>query len=120
MDPFEPAMRSIIKKHVGRGHIDIRVQLASSLGGSGLDLDKVATGGLYARRSREAAKQYGIAEQPRSQRCVPNSGHSERDGRARTARRPSKRPSLQLLEQALTTLNEFRAREGAELGRGDA
>ena len=30
MDPFEAAMRSTIKRHVGRGHLDIRVQLVSS------------------------------------------------------------------------------------------
>src|SRR6476620_11605492 len=63
MDPFEAAMRSAIKKHVGRGHLDVRVQLASSSGASGISLDKPRLQ-AYMAAFQEAATQYSIEDKP--------------------------------------------------------
>ena len=113
LDAFESAMRSTIKKHVGRGHIDIRVQLASSSGGSGLNLDK---GRLeaYMTAYREASAHYGIAEPADLNAAFRIPGIlSEAAGFELP---PSfEAPFLALLEKALATLNVFREREGAEL-----
>lgn len=113
IDPFEAAMRSAIKRHVARGHIDVRVQLVPASGGSGLSLDKARLE-AYVAAYREAASRYGITVPPDINAAFAIPGVlSEAAGIELT---PSfEQPFLALLEQALTTLNEFRVREGAEL-----
>jgi uncharacterized protein (TIGR00255 family) len=113
IDPFEPALRSLIKKHVARGHIDIRFQLASKVSGAGLSLDKARLE-AYMHAYREAAKQYGINAQPdlgtvfRTPGILSdNSGFEPPPG--------FEVELLKLMGEALATLNEFRSREGAEL-----
>jgi uncharacterized protein (TIGR00255 family) len=113
MDPFEAAMRSAIKKHVGRGHLDVRVQLASSSGGSGISLDKPRLQ-AYMAAFQEAAKQYAIEDKPDLNSAFRIPGILSDTGGIELV--PAfEQPFLQLLEQALTILNEFRAREGSEL-----
>jgi uncharacterized protein (TIGR00255 family) len=113
LDPFEAAMRSAIKKYVARGHIDVRVQLASSGGSKGLEVDK---GRLeaYVRAYNDAARQHGISDPPDLNAAFRIPGIlSDASGFELPAN--FEHPLLELLEQALATLNEFRAREGAEL-----
>ena len=113
IDPFEAAMRSTIKKHVGRGHIDIRVQLASSSGAAGLYLDRARLE-AYVSAYKEAAAQYGISSPPDLNTAFRIPGILS--DAARVELSPAfEQPFIALLEQALTTLNEFRSREGAEL-----
>ena len=113
MDPFEAAMRSTIKRHVGRGHLDIRVQLASSLGGSGINLDNSRLR-AYMAAFQEAAKQYDLEDKPDLNAAFRVPGVlSDTGGLDLPA--TFEQPFLQLFEQTLETLNEFRAREGAEL-----
>jgi uncharacterized protein (TIGR00255 family) len=113
LDPFEPAMRSLIKKHVARGHIDIRVQLASKGGGAGVGLDKQRLE-AYMQAYREAAKQYGINAQPDLGVVFRTPGILS-DTSGLELPTGFEAELLKLLEQALATLNQFRSREGAEL-----
>jgi uncharacterized protein (TIGR00255 family) len=113
MDPFEAAMRSTIKKYLGRGHLDVRVQLVSSLGGSGINLDNSRLR-AYMAAFQEAAQQYGLEDKPDLNAAFRVPGVlSDTGGLELPA--TFEQPFLQLFEQALETLNEFRAREGAEL-----
>jgi uncharacterized protein (TIGR00255 family) len=113
IDPFEPAMRSLIKKHVARGHVDIRVQVASKSGGAGLSLDRARLD-AYMHAFRDAAKQYGINAQPDLGAVFRTPGIlSDTSGLELPA--GFEADFLKLLSQALTVLNEFRAREGSEL-----
>jgi uncharacterized protein (TIGR00255 family) len=113
MDPFEAAVRSMIKQHVARGHLDVRVQLASASGGSGISLDRTRLK-AYIAAYREAAEHYGIESEPDLNIAFRTPGIlTETSG---IELPPTfEQPFLNLLEQALTTLNEFRSREGAEL-----
>jgi uncharacterized protein (TIGR00255 family) len=113
MDPFEAAMRSTIKKHVGRGHLDVRVQLASSSGGSGISLDKPRMQ-AYMAAYQEAARQYAVDAKPDLNAAFRVPGILS-DTSGIELPPTFEQPFLQLLERALVTLNEFRAREGAEL-----
>lgn len=113
MDPFEPAMRSLIKKHVARGHLDVRVQLASKGGGAGLTLDKARLE-AYMHAYRDAAKQYGINAQPALDMIFRTPGILS-DTSGMEIPEGFESELLKLLDQALETLNEFRTREGAEL-----
>lgn len=113
IDPFEPAMRSLIKKHVARGHLDIRVQLAAKGGGTGLSLDKPRLE-AYMHAYREAAKQYGINAQPDLGAVFRTPGILT-DTSGLEVPEGFEAELLKLLEQALRRLNEFRTREGGEL-----
>ena len=65
---------------------------------------------------QEAAKQYGLEDKPDLNAAFRIPGVlSDTGGLDLPA--TFEQPFLQLFEQALETLNEFRAREGAELAR---
>jgi uncharacterized protein (TIGR00255 family) len=113
VDPFEPAMRLLIKKHVARGHLDIRVQLASKGGGAGLNVDKARLES-YMQAYRNAAEQYGIDAQPDLGAAFRTPGIlSDTSGMEVPASFEAE--LLKLLEEALSTLNAFRSREGSDL-----
>ena len=112
-DPFEGAIRAAIKRAILRGHIDIRCSLA--LSGNG------AAGGLnvplfkaYLAAFRQAAAEEGLAAEPDLNRILQHpgmfgaAGDQEPDAALEGA-------VLSVLEQAAGALNQFRAREGAEL-----
>jgi uncharacterized protein (TIGR00255 family) len=113
LDPFEAAVRSTIKRHVGRGHLDVRVQLASSSGGSGISLDKSRLQ-AYMAAYREAAGQYAIDAKPDLNNAFRVPGMLSDTSGIELSPGFEQR-FLLLLEHALMTLNEFRSREGAEL-----
>jgi uncharacterized protein (TIGR00255 family) len=103
IDPYESAMRSLIKQYVARGHVDIRVQLAAKGGGAGFSADKARLAG-YMAAYREAAEIYGIT------------APADLNIAFRIQGMLTDTSGLELpVEEALKTLNEFRAREGAEL-----
>lgn len=112
-DPFETAMRSTIKKHVARGHVDVRVQLAASGTSAGFSLDKARLDG-YMAAYQEAARYYRIFAEADLNAVFRVPGILG-DAAGIELSPEFEPPFLQLLEQALTTLNEFRGREGAEL-----
>lgn len=113
VDPFEPAMRSIIKKHVNRGHLDVRIQVTPAGGAAGLNYDKARLE-AYMNAYREAAREYKIFAEADLNAAFRIPGIL---GEAAGVELPPsfEQPFLQLLEQALKTLNEFRSREGGEL-----
>src|SRR5688500_14131341 len=59
MDPFETAMRSALKRHTTRGHIDIRVQLSRGNGTGTVGLDAARLEG-YVAAFRSASEKYGL------------------------------------------------------------
>lgn len=112
MDPFENSMRTAVKRAVNRGHVDIRVQLATS--GSGpLGVDPVRLD-AYINTFRAAAAKYGLNHEPdlniafRLQGMLTDSSVPELPPGFEA-------PLLQLLDRALEALNQFRLREGSEL-----
>src|SRR4051794_25746462 len=113
IDPFEAGMRSTIKKHVARGHIDVRVQLSSVSDAAGFTLDKARLAG-YMAAYQEAAHQYGIATKPDLSATFRIPGILN-DASGTELPAAFEQPFLELLEQALVNLNEFRTREGSEL-----
>jgi uncharacterized protein (TIGR00255 family) len=114
IDPYESAMRSLIKQYVARGHVDVRVQLAAKAGGGGgLGADKARLAG-YMAAYREAAEIYGITTPPDLNIAFRIQGMlTDTSGLELPA--SFEKEFLALLEDALKTLNEFRVREGAEL-----
>jgi uncharacterized protein (TIGR00255 family) len=113
LNPFEGAMRAAMKRTILRGHVDVRCSILSATNG--------ASGGLnvplfhaYLAAFRNAAAQEGLSTQPDLNQAfrIPGmfgaSAEAELDSALEGV-------ILPVLEEAVEMLNQFRAREGAEL-----
>ncbi|HTS75656.1 MAG TPA: YicC/YloC family endoribonuclease [Bryobacteraceae bacterium] len=111
-DPFEAAIRAMIKSRVARGHVEVRVTLpAASTNGSGWNRTLVDD---YLKAFREAAAAHGIEAAPDLNAAFRIPGVF---GEAAEAEAPAGAETalLDALTVALEELNVFRAREGAEI-----
>jgi uncharacterized protein (TIGR00255 family) len=112
LDALENAMRAVIKRSVLRGHIDVRcsAQRASN-GSSGLNLPLLRS---YLAAFRKAASEEGIEARPDLNRILllPGMFGAAAEGEPDPA---SESAILGAIEEAAEKLNQFRAREGAEL-----
>ncbi len=115
LDPHEAAMRAAIKRAVLRGHVDIRCALVrpgDQLPG-GLNVPLFHS---YLTAFRQAAAEAGLDAQPDVNRIFLYPGmfgaaeEQETDASIESA-------VIAAIEEALQVLNQFRAREGAELVR---
>jgi uncharacterized protein (TIGR00255 family) len=112
-DPFEGAIRAVIKRSILRGHVDIRCGLAQSGNGAAGGLN-VPLFRAYLAAFRQAAAEEGLKAEPDLSRIFQHPGmfggaeDQEPDPAVEAA-------ILSVLEQATEALNRFRTREGAEL-----
>ncbi|HTW64400.1 MAG TPA: YicC/YloC family endoribonuclease [Bryobacteraceae bacterium] len=112
LDTLENAMRVVLKKSVLRGHIDVRCSAHRAANGSGgFNLPLLRS---FLAAFRKAASAEGLDAQPDLNQILllPGMfGAAAEDGLD-----PSTEGTiLAALEEATEKLNEFRAREGAEL-----
>ena len=113
LDPFEPAMRSAVKRAVLRGHIDIRCALARTSDGASAGLNTQLFR-AYLGALRQAAAAEGLEFKPDLNLIFQHPGmfgaaaDEDPDPTA-------ERAVLAVVEEALEILNQFRTREGAEL-----
>jgi uncharacterized protein (TIGR00255 family) len=112
-EPMEAAMRAALKRAILRGHVDVRCTLVQT--------GEAAAGGLnaallraYLDAFRKAAAQEGLEAKPDLNRIFQYPGMF---GAAEDAEPDPavEGEVLAALEQAAEKLNQFRAREGAEL-----
>jgi uncharacterized protein (TIGR00255 family) len=114
VDGFENALRAAIKKALVRGHLDVRVTLSrqQAVGALGLNEDMLRA---YLAAFRKAAADHGVTD------ARPDLNMAFRlPGMFNAPPEPELEKELEplllgALERALAALNEFRAREGAEL-----
>jgi uncharacterized protein (TIGR00255 family) len=126
-DPFENAVRAMIKSRVIRGHVEVRISLpqsASSSGAAGLNralFDQyVAAFREASAASHEAAHgaetHADLNSEPDLNAALRIPGMFGSDAGAPTALPEGTEAGLmEALGSALNELNEFRAREGAEI-----
>jgi uncharacterized protein (TIGR00255 family) len=113
LDSIEHAMRAALKKSILRGHVDIRGSLLRHSNGtsSGLNLPLLRS---YLAAFRKAAAEEGMDSQPDLNRILGlpgvlgGSAEFETDAATQAI-------ILAALDEAVEKLNQFRAREGAEL-----
>lgn len=115
LHPFESAMRAAIKRSIARGHVDIRCSVVVSGNGSHGGLNKPLLD-AYLAAFRKAAAEEGLNVQPDLNHAfrIPGMFGSTASPEVDEAMEAF---ILAALEEAAEVLNQFRAREGAELAR---
>jgi uncharacterized protein (TIGR00255 family) len=114
VDPWEAAIRAQVKSRVARGHVEVRVSLPqAAAGGFAVALNKALLE-QYIAAFREAAAAHELDAEPdlniafRMPGILAEPGETEGPAGCEGA-------LLEALGEALEQLNQFRAREGAEI-----
>jgi uncharacterized protein (TIGR00255 family) len=115
-DEFENAIRAMVKGRLVRGHVEVRISLPSngSTGAPALALNRELLH-QYLRAFREAAEAYGIRAEPDLDAAFRHAGMLAEAAAEPAANGAIEKELLEALSDALDELNEFRAREGAEI-----
>lgn len=112
-DPFENAIRAAVKARMVRGHVEVRISLPQN-SSNGVPVLNHALLGEYLRAFRDAAVQHGLDAQPDLNAALRIPGifaeSAETDAPGET-----EAVLTDALDAALTELNAFRTREGAEI-----
>ena len=116
VDPFEGAIRAVVKSRVVRGHVEVRVSLPRSAAGGGsipvLNRDLLHE---YLRIFREEAEAHDLDSKPDLNVALRVPGMLT-DAEEPDAPAETEPVLLDALGAALDELNEFRSREGTEIG----
>lgn len=113
LDAFEGSMRSVIKRSVTRGHLDIRATFVPTLKTSNGALNEpLFRAWLAAFRKIEAEEHLAVQPDLNQAFRIPGmfAPPAEQEKDAET-----EKDLVETLEEALDALNRFRAREGDEL-----
>jgi uncharacterized protein (TIGR00255 family) len=116
LEPFEPALRAAAKRHVKRGHLSLRVKFTPAHAAAGAALNRPLFE-AYLKAVEEARRDYGVEGEPRLDTAMRIPGMLMQAGEEAETPEGLEALVLETAEQALAALDEFRAREGAELGR---
>jgi uncharacterized protein (TIGR00255 family) len=115
-DEFENAIRSMVKGRLVRGHVEVRISLPSGSlnGASALALNRELLH-QYLNAYREAAEAHGIHAEPDLNAAFRHAGMLAESASDAAPNGAIEKDVLEALSEALDGLNEFRAREGAEI-----
>ena len=114
--PFENAMRTLIKQHVGRGHVDVRAGLARRNTNEAAAYDSAAVG-RYVAAFRQAREEFAVDGQPDLNVILSLPGVFTAAIAAPDLDSGFESELLSTVEECLTGLNASREREGAALAR---
>jgi uncharacterized protein (TIGR00255 family) len=116
-DPFENAVRALVKSRLARGHVEVRIVLPpGALNGSSAALNRPMLE-EYLNAFRQAAAEHELNVQPDLNAAlrIPGMFGEATDGSELPP--GTETAMLDALGAALDELNQFRAREGAEIGK---
>src|SRR5579883_600601 len=113
-DPFESAIRAMVKARTSRGHVEVRVSLPQSVANGKAQSLNHAMLEEYLKAFREAASAHGLDSKPDLNAALRLPGMFEDAGEPE-APAETEGVLLNALDQALDELNAFRAREGGEI-----
>jgi len=116
LEPYEPALRSVAKRHVKRGHLSLRVRFTPAHAAAGAALNRPLFE-AYLKAVEEARRDYGVEGEPRLDTAMRIPGMLVQAAEDEEAPEGLEALVVETAEQALAALDEFRAREGAGLGR---
>lgn len=115
LDPQEGRIRSAAKADIARGHVEIRVSLPKASSGAAVPAVNREFLNDYLRVFAEESRHHGLASQPDLNLALRIPGMLTE---AEQPPLPAETETVlrETVEEALKQFNEFRAREGAELG----
>ena len=112
VDPYEGALRKAIAEKLVRGHVDVRVHLVRATAGAGAAVNQALLA-AWIGAFREAAQRYGLPGEPDLNTALRMPGML--DDRGPEDLGPEFESALlAAAAEAVTRLNEVRAREGAD------
>ena len=116
-DEFENAIRAMVKSRLVRGHVEVRISLPSNgvTGSPALSLNRDLLR-QYLRAYHEAAEAHGIRAEPDLNAAFRHTGMLAESSLESGPAAAIEKDVLDALSQALDSLNEFRAREGSDIG----
>lgn len=114
LEPFEPALRGLVRNAISRGHIDLRASFTAlhPAPASGLNRPLFEA---YLKAIEEARELYGIAGQPDLQAALRLPGMLTSADEDADAPDGLEQLVLETAQEALEALNIFREREGASI-----
>ncbi len=115
-DPFENAVRALVKNRLARGHVDVRIAVPpGAVNGAPGALNRALLE-KYLAAFREAASEHGLETKPDLNAALRIPGMF---GEAETSEIPPGMEAalLETLGAALDELSQFREREGAEIAK---
>jgi uncharacterized protein (TIGR00255 family) len=111
---FENAIRGLLKQHIGRGHVEVRISLNSGAANKTVEYNREIVA-QYVAAFRQASAELGVAGEPDLNAAFRLPGALSSEG---TSNEIGANFEPELLSAALRCteeLNAFRMREGAEL-----
>jgi uncharacterized protein (TIGR00255 family) len=114
-DPFEGAIRAMVKSRATRGHIEVRLSLPPSISSAGSQAVNHPLLEEYLKAFGQAAEAHHLDSKPDLNAALRLPGMFAETGES-DAPEGTEAALLDALNQALDELNAFRAREGAEIG----
>jgi uncharacterized protein (TIGR00255 family) len=116
-DPFENAVRTLVKSRLARGHVEVRIVLPpGAVNGSAAALNRPLLEG-YLNAFRQAAAEHELNVQPDLNAALRIPGMFGEASESSELPAGTESEILDALGAALDELNQFRSREGAEIGR---
>ena len=112
LDPFENALRNAVKRHVLRGHIQVQVRVASAGGTAPIEVNRGFMES-YVAAFRKMSAIHGFQGGPDLNAALQLPGMFET--REEEPDPEMERLLVEVVEEALGLLNEFREREGGEI-----
>lgn len=116
LEAFEPALRAAAKRHIKRGHLSLRVKFTPAHAGAGAALNRPLFE-AYLKAVEEARRDYGVEGEPRLDTALRIPGMLAQAAEEEEAPEGLEALVVEAAEAALAALDEFRAREGADLKR---
>jgi uncharacterized protein (TIGR00255 family) len=114
LDSLEHVMRATLKRAVLRGHVDVRCSVMRPANGASGTLN-LPLFRSYVAAFRKAAAEEGIDAQPDLNRILLLPGILGASSEQLAPDTTAEKAILAALQEAIDMLNQFRAREGAEL-----
>ncbi|MBZ5633974.1 MAG: YicC family protein [Acidobacteriia bacterium] len=116
-DPFENAVRSLVKSRLVRGHVEVRIALPpGAMNGSSTALNRTLLE-EYLSAFNQAAAEHGLDAHPDLNAALRIPGMFGEVSEGSELPPGTETAMLDALGAALDELNQFRAREGAEIAK---
>lgn len=112
---FENAMRTLLKRNIERGHIEVRLSLAQSGETSQLSFNRELLGS-YIGLFRRACQEFQLDSKPDLNAFIALPGVLETADQPKAISGALEPEILEALAQCIADLNSYRTREGRELG----